>query len=73
MYLVQMFALTHLELMKERFRPQHEMRGTDQAQFSYKRHNDWTSEPVARDERDVSEPVPDVWHLSIRYLPDRCI
>lgn len=51
--------------MKERLRPQHEVRRTDQAQFSYKRHNNWTCEPVARDERDVSEPVPEVWHLSI--------
>lgn len=38
--LEQVFALTHLELMKEGFGPQHEVRGTDQAQFSYKRHKD---------------------------------
>lgn len=53
--------------MKERFRPQDEKRGIDQAQFPDQRNRDRTCEPVARDKRDAPEPVPDVRHLSIRY------
>lgn len=51
--------------MKEQLGPQHEVRGTDQAQLPDQRHEDGAREPAAREERDVTEPVPDVRHAPV--------
>lgn len=59
-----------MKSVKEQLRWQHEVPGINQPQFPYKGNSDRGSEPGPGDERDASEPVPDVWHLSIGFMTD---
>lgn len=50
--------------MDEGVRPEEEVDGADEAQLAHERHRDGAGEPVAGDQRDASEPVPQVRHAA---------
>lgn len=57
-----------MKFVKEQLRRQQEVPGINQAKFPQEGNSERGSEPGPGDERDASEPVPDVWHLSIGFL-----
>lgn len=50
--------------MDESIRPEEKVDGADEAQLAHERDRDGTGEPVTRDQRDTSEPVPQVRHAA---------